>query len=108
MDDVVVISDLLEARLLAAEPGQTVRVAVAVSQSGKCGMFGPPALACAKLAAAEINVGGGLLGHLISINLTRSRPPCPNGYPTRSSQQAADDANELRRRVSRARRQGSG
>jgi urea transport system substrate-binding protein len=69
MDDVVVISDPVEARLLVAEPGQAVRVGLVAPLSGTRGMLGPAVLTCAELAAAEINMAGGLLGQAIEFVL---------------------------------------
>ncbi|MET7392400.1 substrate-binding domain-containing protein [Dactylosporangium sp. NPDC005572] len=62
MDEVTLISDPLEARLLAPEPGRAVRVGLAVPVSGTLGMMGPAVLSCAGLAVAELNAAGGLLG----------------------------------------------
>ncbi|UWP83277.1 substrate-binding domain-containing protein [Dactylosporangium fulvum] len=62
MEEVRMISDPLEARLLAPEPGHVVRVGLAVPVSGTLGMMGPAVLNCAGLAVAELNAAGGLLG----------------------------------------------
>ncbi|GGM80094.1 substrate-binding domain-containing protein [Dactylosporangium sucinum] len=62
MDEVTLISDPLEARLLAPEPGRAVRVGLAVPVSGTLGMMGPAVQSCAGLAVAELNAAGGLLG----------------------------------------------
>jgi ABC-type branched-subunit amino acid transport system substrate-binding protein len=62
VEEVRLISDPLEARLLAPEPGHAVRVGLAVPVSGTLGMMGPAVLNCARLAVAELNAGGGLLG----------------------------------------------
>jgi urea transport system substrate-binding protein len=75
VDDVVVIRDPLEARLLVAEPGQAVRVGLLVPLSGTRGMLGPAILTCAQLAAAEINTAGGLLGQAIEFVLVDSGKP---------------------------------
>ncbi|WP_026212260.1 substrate-binding domain-containing protein [Longispora albida] len=70
--DVTVISDLLEAKVLAPEPGEALRVGFAVPLSGTLGMVGPAALNCARLAAAEINAGPGLLGRPVELVLVDS------------------------------------
>ncbi|MFG2037842.1 substrate-binding domain-containing protein [Dactylosporangium sp. NPDC048998] len=69
MDEVRVVSDPLEARLLPAEPGRAVRVALAVPTSGTLGMMAPAVLNCARLAVAELNTAGGLLGLPIELVL---------------------------------------
>ncbi len=69
MEDVTVITDPLEARLLAPESGDVVRVGLVVPMSGTLGMMGPAVLNCARLAAAELNVDGGLLGRPIELVL---------------------------------------
>jgi urea transport system substrate-binding protein len=61
VDEVTVITDPLEARLLAYEPGQVTRLGLVVPMSGTLGMMGPAVLNCARLAAAELNAAGGLL-----------------------------------------------
>jgi urea transport system substrate-binding protein len=76
VDEVRVICDPLEARLLPPEPGRAVRVALAVPTSGTLGMMGPAVLNCARLAAAELNAAGGLLGLPIElVLLDAGRPP---------------------------------
>ncbi|MEU7865208.1 substrate-binding domain-containing protein [Dactylosporangium sp. NPDC049140] len=69
MEEVRVLSDPLEARLLAPEPGGPVRVALAVPTSGPLGMMAPAVLNCARLAVAELNAAGGLLGRPIELVL---------------------------------------
>jgi ABC-type branched-subunit amino acid transport system substrate-binding protein len=69
VEDVRVISDPLEARLLRPEPGGAVRVALAVPASGTLGMMAPAVLNCARLAVAELNAAGGLLGRQIELVL---------------------------------------
>ncbi len=66
-DDVVLITDLLEARLLAPEPQQATRVGVVVPTSGTLGMLAPAALKCASLAVAELNTAGGILGRPVEL-----------------------------------------
>jgi urea transport system substrate-binding protein len=68
-DDVVLVTDPLEARLLAPEPGRAVRVGVVVPTSGTLGLLAPSALNCAALAAAELNAGGGILGRPVELVL---------------------------------------
>ncbi|MER7273399.1 substrate-binding domain-containing protein [Dactylosporangium sp. NPDC000244] len=76
MDEVRVISDPLEARLLPPEPGGAVRVALAVPTSGTLGMMAPAVLNCARLAVAELNTTGGLLGRPMElVLLDAGRPP---------------------------------
>jgi ABC-type branched-subunit amino acid transport system substrate-binding protein len=76
LDDVVLVTDPLEARLLAPEPGQAVRVGVVVPTSGTLGLLAPSALNCATLAAAELNAGGGVLGRPVELVLVDGgRPP---------------------------------
>jgi ABC-type branched-subunit amino acid transport system substrate-binding protein len=69
VDEVRVIRDPLEARLLPPEPGRAVRVALAVPTSGTLGMMAPAVLNCARLAVAELNAAGGLLGLPIEVVL---------------------------------------
>ncbi|GAA3274296.1 substrate-binding domain-containing protein [Dactylosporangium vinaceum] len=69
VDEVRVVADPLEARLLAPEPGGAVRVALAVPTSGTLGMMAPAVLNCARLAVAELNAAGGLLGRPIELVL---------------------------------------
>ncbi len=66
-DDVVLVTDPLEARLLAPDPAQAVRVAVVVPTSGTLGLLAPTALNCAALAAAELNAAGGILGRPVEL-----------------------------------------
>jgi urea transport system substrate-binding protein len=66
-DDVALITDLLEARLLAPEPHRVARVGVVVPTSGTLGMLAPCALNCASLAAAELNAAGGILGRPVEL-----------------------------------------
>jgi len=68
-DDVVLVTDPLEARVLAPEPGRAVRVGVVVPTSGTLGLLAPSALNCAALAAAELNAGGGILGRPVELVL---------------------------------------
>ncbi|MGC9668743.1 substrate-binding domain-containing protein [Planosporangium sp. 12N6] len=66
-EDVTLITDLLEARLLAPEPHRATRVGVVVPTSGTLGMLAPAALNCASLAAAELNAAGGILGRPVEL-----------------------------------------
>jgi ABC-type branched-subunit amino acid transport system substrate-binding protein len=68
-DHVPLITDLLEARLLAPEPHRATRVGVVVPTSGTLGMLAPAALNCASLAAAELNAAGGILGQPVELVL---------------------------------------
>jgi urea transport system substrate-binding protein len=68
-DDVVLVTDPMEARLLTPEPGRAVRVGVVVPTSGTLGLLAPPALNCASLAAAEVNATGGILGRPVELVL---------------------------------------
>ena len=45
----------------------TLKVAVMLPLSGPAGLFGPPAKACAEMAAEQINARGGLLGRKIEL-----------------------------------------
>jgi ABC-type branched-subunit amino acid transport system substrate-binding protein len=75
-DDVLLVTDPLEARLLAPEPDQAVRVGVVVPTSGTLGLLAPSALNCASLAAAELNAAGGILGRPVELVLIDGgRPP---------------------------------
>ena len=75
-DDVVLVTDPLEARLLAPEPEQAVRIGVVVPTSGTLGLLAPSALNCATLAAAELNAAGGILGRPVELVLIDGgRPP---------------------------------
>ncbi|MGY0230754.1 substrate-binding domain-containing protein [Longispora urticae] len=67
--DVTIVSDLLEARLLAPEPHEAVRVALVIPLSGTLGMVGPAAVNCATLAVAELNAGAGILGRPVELVL---------------------------------------
>ncbi|MFI5906089.1 substrate-binding domain-containing protein [Dactylosporangium sp. NPDC051541] len=69
MDEVRLVSDPLEARLLPPEPGGALRVALAVPTSGTLGMMAPAVLNCARLAVAELNAAGGLLGRPLELVL---------------------------------------
>ena len=69
LDDVVLVTDPLEARLLAPEPDQAVRVGVVVPTSGTLGLLAPSALNCASLAAAELNAAGGILRRPVELVL---------------------------------------
>jgi urea transport system substrate-binding protein len=66
-DDVTMITDPMEARLLAPEAHRVVRVGLIVPTSGTLGMIAPAALNCAALAAAEINRTGGILGRPVEL-----------------------------------------
>jgi ABC-type branched-subunit amino acid transport system substrate-binding protein len=66
-DHVTVITDLMEARLLAPEPNRVTRVGIVVPTSGTLGMIAPAALNCALLAAAELNSSGGILGRPVEL-----------------------------------------
>jgi urea transport system substrate-binding protein len=66
-DDVTLVTDLLEARLLAPEPDRATRVGIVVPTSGTLGMLAPAALNCASLAAAELNAAGGILGRPVEL-----------------------------------------
>jgi urea transport system substrate-binding protein len=68
-DDVVLVTDPLEARVLAPTPGGAVRVGVVVPTSGTLGLLAPSALNCATLAAAELNAAGGILGRPVELVL---------------------------------------
>ncbi|MEV8513531.1 hypothetical protein [Dactylosporangium sp. NPDC051484] len=60
MNEVRVVFDPLEARLLPAEPGRAVRVALAVPTSGTLGMLAPAVLNCASPAKrGEVREGDG-------------------------------------------------
>jgi urea transport system substrate-binding protein len=75
-DDVVLVTDPLEARLLAPRPDEAVRVGVVVPTSGTLGLLAPSALNCATLAAAELNATGGILGRPVELVLVDGgRPP---------------------------------
>jgi ABC-type branched-subunit amino acid transport system substrate-binding protein len=65
--DVTLVTDLLEARLLAPDPGEATRVGLVVPTSGTLGMLAPCAVNCALLAAAECNAGGGVLGRPVEL-----------------------------------------
>ena len=69
LDDVVLVTDPLEARLLAPASDQVTRVGVVVPTSGTLGLLAPPALNCAVLAAAELNTVGGILGRPVELVL---------------------------------------
>jgi ABC-type branched-subunit amino acid transport system substrate-binding protein len=69
VEEVAVVTDPLEARLLVPEPGQAMRVGLVVPLSGTLGMVGPCAVNCARLAAAETNAAGGLLGQPVELVL---------------------------------------
>jgi urea transport system substrate-binding protein len=74
--DVSLITDLLEARMLAPEPGRVTRVGLVVPTSGTLGMLAPGALNCASLAAAELNATGGILGRPVELVVVNGgRPP---------------------------------
>lgn len=45
----------------------TLKVAVMLPLSGPAGLFGPPAKACAEMAAEQINARGGLLGRKVEL-----------------------------------------
>jgi len=66
-DDVTMITDPMEARLLAPEAHRVVRVGLIVPTSGTLGMIAPAALNCAALAAAEVNRAGGILGRRVEL-----------------------------------------
>jgi urea transport system substrate-binding protein len=68
-DDVLIVTDPLEARLLAPEPDQAVRIGVVVPASGTLGLLAPSTLNCASLAAAELNATGGILGRPVELVL---------------------------------------
>jgi ABC-type branched-subunit amino acid transport system substrate-binding protein len=75
-DDVVLVTDPLEARLLAPDPGEAVRIGIVVPTSGTLGLLAPSAVNCAVLAAAELNAGGGILGRPVELTLVDGgRPP---------------------------------
>ncbi|WP_203935704.1 hypothetical protein [Planosporangium mesophilum] len=57
-DDVTLITDLLEARLLAPEPHRATRIGLVVPTSGTLGMLAPAALSCASLARSRLRKGG--------------------------------------------------
>jgi ABC-type branched-subunit amino acid transport system substrate-binding protein len=74
--DVVLVTDPLEARLLAPDPQRAVRIAIVVPTSGTLGLLAPSALNCAVLAAAELNAAGGILGRPVELVLVDGgRPP---------------------------------
>jgi ABC-type branched-subunit amino acid transport system substrate-binding protein len=66
-DDVALITDPLEARVLAPEPDRVRRIGLVVPTSGTLGMLAPGAVNCALLAAAELNAAGGILGRPIEL-----------------------------------------
>jgi urea transport system substrate-binding protein len=68
-DDVVLVTDPLEARLLAPDPAAAIRVGIVVPTSGTLGLLAPSALNCATLAAAELNAAGGILGRPVELVL---------------------------------------
>jgi ABC-type branched-subunit amino acid transport system substrate-binding protein len=68
-DDVVLVTDPLEARLLAPRPDEAVRIGLVVPTSGTLGLLAPSALNCATLAAAELNASGGILGRPVELVL---------------------------------------
>ncbi|MFC7531677.1 substrate-binding domain-containing protein [Actinoplanes sp. GCM10030250] len=75
-DDVVLVTDPLEARLLAPAPGEAVRIGIVVPTSGPLGLLAPSAVNCAVLAAAELNAAGGILGRPVELTLVDGgRPP---------------------------------
>ena len=75
-EDVVLVTDPLEARLLAPEPGRALRIGVVVPTSATLGLLAPSALNCAVLAAAELNAAGGILGRPVELVLIDGgRPP---------------------------------
>jgi urea transport system substrate-binding protein len=69
VEEPALITDLMEARLRRPGPGRSVRVGLAVPLSGTLGMLGPCAVNCARLAAAEVNAAGGLLGRSLELVL---------------------------------------
>ncbi|MEV6301171.1 substrate-binding domain-containing protein [Actinoplanes sp. NPDC051861] len=69
LDDVVLVTDPLEARLLAPDPAVAVRIGVVVPTSGTLGLLAPSAVNCAVLAAAELNAAGGILGKPVELTL---------------------------------------
>ncbi|MGK5684063.1 substrate-binding domain-containing protein [Actinoplanes sp. URMC 104] len=74
--DVVLITDPLEALLMAPPPDQAVRVGIVVPASGTLGLLAPSTLNCAALAAAELNAAGGVLGRPVELVLVDGgRPP---------------------------------
>lgn len=76
LHDVVLVTDPLEAGLLAPDPGQAVRIGLVVPTSGLLGLLAPSALNCAVLAAAELNAAGGILGRPVELVLIDGgRPP---------------------------------
>jgi ABC-type branched-subunit amino acid transport system substrate-binding protein len=74
-DAVVLVTDPLEARLLAPDPGKAVRVGIVVPTSGTLGLLAPSALNCAALAAAELNAAGGILGRPVELVLVDGGKP---------------------------------
>lgn len=75
-DDVTLITDPLEARVLAPEPHRVTRVGLVVPTSGTLGMLAPGAVNCALLAAAELNAAGGILGRPVELVVVDGgRPP---------------------------------
>ena len=76
MPDVVLVTDPLEAVLLAPDPRRVVRIGVVVPASGTLGLLAPSTLNCAALAAAELNAAGGILGRPVELVLVDGgRPP---------------------------------
>jgi ABC-type branched-subunit amino acid transport system substrate-binding protein len=69
LDVVVLVTDPLEARLLAPDPEEAVRIGIVVPTSGTLGLLAPSALNCAVLAAAELNAAGGILGRPVELVL---------------------------------------
>ena len=69
LDDVVLVTDPLEAALLAPDPRRVVRIGVVVPTSGTLGLLAPSTLNCAALAAAELNAAGGVLGRPVELVL---------------------------------------
>jgi urea transport system substrate-binding protein len=76
MPDVVLVTDPLEALVLAPDPARTVRIGVVVPTCGTLGLLAPSVLNCAALAAAELNAAGGILGRPVELMLVDGgRPP---------------------------------
>ena len=74
-DDVLLVTDPLEARLLAPRPEEAVRIGIVVPASGTLGLLAPSTLNCAALAAAELNAAGGILGRPVELVLVDGGRP---------------------------------